>query len=544
MENVNDKREIALACEFLGALGLSVVKSIDTTRMRLILKFYDTFKDRREELREAFERPLGEVNEMLTVRIYDDEFGFDRRHPEDTEKYIEELRQNPQLLDKYYSNANPRPKDFIPLVKRSVYVKDPNGGKGYHEVTYNDIWLYYIFPEKNFALLNIDLREKIAERSRYAAFIYEEVCSYKFRFDSARKFFDMDENKIRLKFGLDRYVKKYEDNPEDETFILKSKGYTRSRDLYDKILKNEVEKVLKEFYQSKEMPFFIEIEKVEPRKIKRKSTKTKAIGRPQNTQPPRYRFWVKFFDIQDADAVEIKEDQAIVSNDVKEQHYLFRITLGEILRVNGVEDSVADEFSKNIAAEMKARLSEDPELPAKGRKKLDDLVNRYRYKVKGSFFDIVKTALWNDFKLGEQPVKTTRVNSIASEQDRFWPSDVEGQIAILKENAQKVYSIMEKFGVSHEFFNRILEDFKLRLLDPDKSGNNAMKKEVNAWRYLENWLNKAKGNYTDINNSNNGTEQSIFTTRQEREQAKRLNDAAEAIRDALNTPADYFGPEE
>ena len=52
MENVNDKREIALACEFLGALGLSVVKSIDTTRMRLILKFYDTFKDRREELRE------------------------------------------------------------------------------------------------------------------------------------------------------------------------------------------------------------------------------------------------------------------------------------------------------------------------------------------------------------------------------------------------------------------------------------------------------------------------------------------------------------
>ena len=63
----------------------------------------------------------------------------------------------------------------------------------------------------------------------------------------------MDENKIRLKFGLDRYVKKYEDNPEDETFILKSKGYTRSRDLYDKILKNEVEKVLKEFYQSKEI---------------------------------------------------------------------------------------------------------------------------------------------------------------------------------------------------------------------------------------------------------------------------------------------------
>ena len=31
---------------------------------------------------------------------------------------------------------------------------------------------------------------------------------------------------------------------------------------------------------------------------------------------------------------------------------------------------------------------------------------------------------------------------------------------------------------------------------------------------------------------------------EEREQAKRLNDAAEAIRDALNTPADYFGPEE
>ena len=134
MEENKKKGEIALAVEFLGALGLSVLSTYDRLRIGLIVKFYETYKDRKDELREVFNKPLKEANEFLTVYVTDEELGFDRRHPLETEEYFEELRKSPQLLDKYYSNENPKPKDFIPIYKFSHYEKDPYGEKGFHVV--------------------------------------------------------------------------------------------------------------------------------------------------------------------------------------------------------------------------------------------------------------------------------------------------------------------------------------------------------------------------------------------------------------------------
>lgn len=503
MDVAKKNGELALACEFLGALGLSVVESIDSTRTKLILKFYETFKDRKDELRKAFERPMGEVNELLTVRISEDELGFDRRHPNDTKDYINWFRRNPLLLEKYYSKENPKPENFIPLVKRSVYVKDPNGGKGYHEVTYNDIWLYYIFPEKNFALLDMDLREKIAQKSTYAALIYEEACNYKFRFDSERKCFDMDENKLRMKFGLDRYTQKNELEDEDDKYEFVSKGYTRSRDIYNKILKEKVENVLKDFYISKELPFFIEIEKVEPRKTKRSYERSNIIGRPKSSRIPKYRFWVRFIEIQEAEAIEIKESPSASCFDINNELHLFRITLAEMLRVNGIDDDAATEFAQKIADEVRERSSKEPDLSYKTRKKLEELPAHYEGKKVYDVFKLIRKVLWDFRGLGEEPIESDSLPNDSKAADNSWPSDIEGQISILRNKPQKVYKLMEDFNIPKEYFERVLEDFKLRLCRPDKTGKKSMKTEDEAWEYLRNWLRRSSGNYDNKESINN-----------------------------------------
>lgn len=500
MEEIKKKGELALACEFLGALGLSVLSTSDTLRMGLIVKFYETYKDRKDELMEVFNKPLKEANEFLTVCITDEELGFDRRHPQETEGYIEELRRNPQLLDKYYSKENPKPKDFIPILKFSHYEKDPYGDKGFHVVTFNEFWIKYIFPEKNFALLDLDLREKIAQVSPCAAIIYEEACRYKFRFDSAKKFFDMDEKKVRLKFGFDRYMKKNELDDKDETYELKSKGYTKSSDIYNKILKEKVEEVLKKFYHNQEIPFFLEIEKVQPRKLKKRSNTSRTVGRPKNTKIPKYRFWVRFHEIQDADAVEIMENDS-QGYDFNHELYLFRIVLGEILRVNGCDDSTATKFAQKMADQVKEMSAKDPELPLKCRKKIENLPIQYDGKDIHDVFKLIQKVLWDFKHIGEDPAsepkKTTKGKDL-EQPDLFWPSDVDGQIDVLKHNHQKTIDIIKSFGVDVKLFEKVMEDFKIRLCQPDKADKKAMKNEREAWLFFKNWLRKSASNYDNI----------------------------------------------
>ena len=513
MEEKKKNGEIALACEFLGALGLSVLSSIDRLRMGLIMKFYETYKDRKDELREVFEMPLKDANKFLTVRIPDDELGFSGEKPGETEEYIEEFRRNPQILAKYYSEENPKPKHFIPMLKQSCYIKDPKGGKGYHEVIFNDCWISYIFPEKNFALLDIDIREKIAEKSRCAAHIYEEACGYKFRFDSSLKYFDMDERKVRMKFGFDRFSVKGELREEDNEYEFNSKGYVRSRDLYNKILKEQVEKVIREFYDSHELPFWIEVEKVVPRRYK---TKRKAsAGRPKDLQPPRYRFWVRFSDIRDADAVEIKDNPTpTISSDVKHEIYLFRITLGEILRVNGYPDKLATDYSQRIADQVKERSVNEPDLAHNARKKIEELPMKYSGRKVYDIFKLIRTTLWNYRQLGEDPELES--SSVLQEKetvkvDPFWPTDnVEEQIAILSNNRQKVLEIMSKNSVSPEYFDAVMDGFKDRLYAPKNTGDRAMKTVNEAWKYFRNWLNTAASNYisNNVDKSNDKTDKS------------------------------------
>lgn len=498
MEENKKKGEIALAVEFLGALGLSVLSTYDRLRIGLIVKFYETYKDRKDELREVFNKPLKEANEFLTVYVTDEELGFDRRHPLETEEYFEELRKSPQLLDKYYSNENPKPKDFIPIYKFSHYEKDPYGEKGFHVVTFNEFWINYIFPEKNFALLDLDLREKIANESPCAAIIYEEACRYKFRFDSAKKFFDMDEKKVRMKFGFDRYVKK--DNPDDknETYEFKSKGYTKSSDIYNKILKEKVEDVLKRFYCNQEIPFFIEIEKVLPRRRKTRPDSSRTAGRPKNYTIPKYRFWVRFHEIQNADAVEIKEDSIPNEYDNNHEIYLFRIVLGEILRVNGCDDKTATEFSQKIADQVRERSVNDPELPLKCRKKIENLPIKYDGKDVHDVFKLIQKVLWDYKQIGED-ISSEKAKKAMDKKtvmpDLFWPSDVDGQINVLRHNHQHVIEIMKIFGVDQKLFEKVMEDFNNRLCQPDKRNKKAMKSEQEAWSYFENWLRRSASNY-------------------------------------------------
>ena len=498
MEKKKKKGEIALACEFLGALGLSVLSTSDTLRMGLIVKFYETYKDRKDELMEVFNKPLKEANEFLTVYISDEELGFNGKMPSVTENYIEELRRNPQLLDKYYSKENPKPKDFIPILKYSHYEKDPYGEKGYHVVTFNEFWIKYIFPEKNFALLDLDLREKIAKESPCAAIIYEEACRYKFRFDSAKKYFDMDEKKVRLKFGFDRYMKKNELDDKDETYELMSKSYAKSSDIYNKILKEKVEDVLKKFYYSQEIPFFIDIEKVLPRRVKTRSDPRRTVGRPKNTRIPKYRFWVRFHEIQDADAVEIKGNDSLQGYDINHELYLFRIVLGEILRVNGCDDSTATKFSHKMADQVKEMSVKDPELPLKCRKKIENLPIQYDGKDIHDVFKLIQKVLWDFKHLGEDPAtesKKTQKSRKNIQPDLFWPSDVDGQINVLKHNHQHVIEIMKMFGVDQKLFEKVMEDFNNRLRQPDKRNQKAMKSEQEAWSYFENWLRRSASNY-------------------------------------------------
>lgn len=516
MEEFKKNGEIALACEFLGALGLSVLSSIDRLRMGLIMKFYETYKDRRDELREVFNMPLKDANDFLTVWISDEELGFNGKMPGVTEEYIEEFRRNPQILAKYYSKENPEPKYFIPMLKQSRYVKDPKGGKGYHEVIFNDCWISYIFPEKNFAILDIDLRERIAKKSRCAAHIYEEACGYKFRFDSSQKYFDMDERKIRMKFGFDRFSVKGELREVNKEYEFNSKGYTKSSDIYNKILKDQVEKVIREFYDSHELPFWIEVEKVTPRKDKKKGVKS-TVGRPKNIQPPKYRFWVRFTDIQNAEAVEIKDDTTpSISSDVKNDIYLFRITLGEILRVNGYPDQLATEFSQKITKEVTEKSVKEPDLAYKARKKIEELPMKYSGKKVHDIYKLICTTLWNFRQLGEDPELEACSKPQVEEAiipGLFWPSDVEEQIKILSDNRQKVLKIMEQNHVSQDYFDAVMDGFRDRLYAPENSGINAMKTENNAWKYLRNWIKTAAPNYTNNNFGNNKNRNSYGTER-------------------------------
>jgi len=498
MEDYKKNGEIALACEFLGALGLSVLSSIDRLRMGLIMKFYETYEDRRDELREVFNMPLKDANDFLTVRILDDELGFSGDKPGVTEDYIEQFRRNPQILAKYYSKQNPEPKYFIPMLKQSRYVKDPKGEKGYHEVIFNDCWISYIFPEKNFAILDIDLRERIALKSRCAAHIYEEACGYKFRFDSSLKYFDMDERKIRMKFGFDRFSVKGELREENKEYEFNSKGCTKSSDIYNKILKKQVENVIKEFYDSHELPFWIEVEKVTPRKYKKKGVKS-TVGRPKTLQPPKYRFWVRFTDIQTAEAVEIKDETTpAISSDVKNDIYLFRITLGEILRVNGYPDKLTTDFSQKIADEVTEKSIKEPDLAYKARKKIEELPMKYSGKKVHDIFKLVQKVLWEFKKLGEDPNPQSKRNMKSKDDDYpdlFWPSDIDGQVNILKHNHQRINKIMNDCEVSPEHFDKVMGDFKIRLSKPDKSGRQSMKTEEEAWSYFNNWLRSSASNY-------------------------------------------------
>lgn len=506
MEEIKKNGEIALACEFLGALGLSVLSSIDRLRMGLIMKFYETYKDRRDELREVFNMPLKDANNFLTVRILDDELGFSGDKPGVTEEYIEQFRRNPQILSKYYSKENPEPKSFIPMLKQSRYVKDPKGEKGYHEVIFNDCWISYIFPEKNFAILDIDLRERIAQKSRCAAHIYEEACGYKFRFDSSLKYFVMDERKIRMKFGFDRFSVKGELREVNKEYEFNSKGYTKSSDIYNKILKKQVESVIREYYDSHELPFWIEVEKVTPRKYKKKGVKS-TVGRPKTLQPPKYRFWVRFTDIQNAEAVEIKDETTTtISSDVKNDIYLFRITLGEILRVNGYPDKLATDFSQKIADEVTEKSINEPDLAYKARKKIEELPMKYSGKKVHDIYKLICTTLWNFRQLGEDPELESGSKQQGEEAiipGLFWPSDVEGQIEILRNNRQQVLKIMKENTVDIEYYDAVLEGFKDRLYDPKNLGDKAMKTENAAWKYFRNWLRTAASNYTNNNFENN-----------------------------------------
>ena len=206
---------------------------------------------------------------------------------------------------------------------------------------------------------------------------------------------------------------------------------------------------------------------------------------------------MRFNEIKDAEAVEIK-DGVNTGIDISNELYLFRITLGEILRVNGCDDKVATSFSQKIADEVKERSATDTELAYKVRKKIEELPRLYEGKKVHDIFKLVQKVLWEYKKLGEDPTSKSRKNAKSKDADQpdlFWPSDIEGQIGVLKHNYQRISEIMNDCKVSPEHFDKMISDFKNRLSKPDKSGSQSMKTEEEAWSYLNNWLKSSASNY-------------------------------------------------
>ena len=157
---------------------------------------------------------------------------------------------------------------------------------------------------------------------------------------------------------------------------------------------------------------------------------------------------MRFIEIQEAEAIEIKESPSVSCFDINNELHLFRITLAEMLRVNGVDDDAATEFAQKIADEVREQSAKEPDLSYKARKKLEELPAHYEGKKVFDAFKLIKKVLWDFRGLGEEPIESDSLPNDSKAADNPWPSDIEGQISILHNKPQKVYKLMEYFNIS------------------------------------------------------------------------------------------------